>query len=224
MEEKQMSIRTIASPVFEPIDLAHELGPNGIREIVEIMWIAFHDMQNDKVDITGLSENQITEKWSMRLQKRWYEENRATSLRCQLFPVTQHEDITLKKTGRGQAPTIDFCFRTWDVDDRYFGAECKNLEEKNNALTKRYISTGINNFVTGRYGSASSESALIGYIISGSVANIITELSSELANDKPVKNLTRDLSFDDPHYNSNHVRHIDAKGIVLHHLLFSFVA
>lgn len=223
MEEKQMSIRTIASPVIEPLDLAHELGPNGIREIIEIMWIAFHDMQNDKVTIIGLDENQITEKWSMRLQKRWYEENRATRLKCHLYPVVQHEDNTLKKK-RGQAPTIDFCFRTWDIDDRYFGAECKNLEEKNSASTKRYISTGVNNFVTGRYGSSSSESALIGYVISGSIANIVTELSSELASDKPIKNLARDLSFDDPHYKSIHIRQLDARDIVLHHLLFSFVA
>jgi hypothetical protein len=223
MEAKQMSIRAIASPIIEPTDLAHELGPNGIREIVEIMWIAFHDMQKDKVNIIGLSENKITEKWFMRLQKRWYEENRATRLRCKLCPVMQHEDDTLAKP-RGQAPTIDFCFRTWDPDDRYFGAECKNLEEKNNSLTKRYISTGVNNFVTGRYGSSSSESALVGYIIYGSIANIISDLSSKLANDKPIKNLYRDLSYDDPHYNSIHIRQLDTERIILHHLMFSFVA
>ena len=220
-----MSIRVIASPIFEPIDLANELGPKGIREILEIMWIAFHDMQNDNVNIIGYSENQITEKWSMRLQKRWYEENRATRLNCRLYPVVQHEDITLAKK-RGQSPTIDFCFRTWDVNDRYFGAECKNLEENNDALIKRYISTGVYNYIKGRYGSSSSESALVGYILSGSIANIVADLSSKLAKEKPepVKNLYRDLSYDDPHFNSIHIRQIDGQNIVLHHLMFSFVA
>lgn len=218
-----MSIRTIASPIIEPFNLAHELGPNGIREIVEIMWIAFHDMQKDKVNVIGLSENQITEKWGMRLQKRWYEENRATRLTCKLYPIAQHEDITLAKP-RGQSPTIDFCFRTWDPDDRYFGVECKNLEERNNDLTRRYIATGINNYVTGRYGSSSSESALVGYILSGSIANIVSALSKKLEEDKPIKNLYRDFSFDDPQYNSVHARQLDKGTIILHHLMFSFVA
>lgn len=218
-----MGIKTIASPIIEPIDLAYELGPIGVREIVEIMWIAFHDMQMDNVNIIGLNENQITEKWSIRLQKRWYEENRATRLKCKLYPVVQHEDTVLAKP-RGQAPTIDFCFRTWDPEDRYFGAECKILEEKNTALMKRYISTGVNNFVIGRYGSSSSESALIGYIISGAIDNIVRELASLLSNDNPVKNMHRDFSFDDPHYNSSHIRQLDCKLILLHHLMFLFAA
>jgi post-segregation antitoxin (ccd killing protein) len=216
-----MSIKAISSAIFDPIDLAHELGPNGIREIIEIMWIAFHDLKIDNINVSNLDENQITEEWAMRLQKRWYEENRA--LRLKLSPVTQHEDTTLAKQ-RGQPPTIDFCFRTWDPDDRYFGAECKNLIEDDNELINRYIITGVCNYLSGRYGSTSSESALIGYIISGSISNIITKISTRLINCSPIKNLSRDLSYDDPHYCSVHIRELDSRNIILHHLMFSFVA
>lgn len=218
-----MSIQKIASPIVEPIDLAKELGPTGIREIVEIMWVAFGDLKSEKVNVVGLSENQITERWCMRLQNRWYTENRATRLNCNLVPISQHEDTTLAKN-KGQAPTIDFCFRTWDPDDRYFGAECKKLEENNNALSERYVETGIDNFVTGRYGASCSESALIGYILQGSIDNIITSISRLIISDNPVQNLRRDYSFEDPHYDSSHVRQLDNKTIKLHHLMFSFVA
>jgi len=215
-----MSISKVASPPIEPIDLAQELGPQGVREILEIMWLSYHDMNAAQIVVVGLTENQITEKWFMYLQKRWFSENRATYLRCRLSPVLQHPDLKQAKP-KGGEPTIDFCFRTWDPDDRYFGAECKILEAGNGALSQRYINTGIKNYTTGRYGSSCTESAIIGYILKGSISEIVSDICKRLKTEKPIQTLLRDMTFEDPHYKSLHLRTLDSKKIILHHLMFS---
>lgn len=218
-----MSISKIASPPAEPIDLAKELGPKGIREILEIMWLAFHDMRGRSISIKGFSEDEITEAWFMFLQERWHSENRATKLNCALCPVLQHPDVKLAKP-RGKDPTIDFCFRTWHPDDRYFGAECKNLKEKDSALSQRYIDTGINNYTIGRYGSTTSESAIIGYVLEGNLTNVVKEICDKVKSEKPIQNLLRDMTYDDPHYKSVHLRTLDFQNITIHHLMFSMTA
>jgi hypothetical protein len=221
MEEIQVRISDIATPVIESLDLAQELGPAGVREILELMWIAFHDMISDNVNVSNYSENRITEQWYIRLNSRWYRENRALRLTCRLDPILQHEDMTFA-ANVGQPPTIDFCFRTWDPDDRYFGVECKNLRITDSSSIRRYVDTGINNYTSGRYGSSSTVSALVGYILSGTVENIIIALNEAINN--TIQNLNRDLSYDDPHYYSAHIRTLDNVDITLHHLMFTFAA
>lgn len=225
-----MSIRNLAEPIFDPIDLAELLGPSGIRELIEIMWSAYHQLRKEmlikKDDFSQLSENRITELWVMRLRQIWYKENRATEIKIvNLYPDTQHEDITLAKK-RGQAPTIDFCFRTWNEtveNSRYFGGECKNLKESDNSLLKRYVKTGVENYVSGRYGSSSSCSAIIGYVLEGDINDIINKIKTILNRQLVQKiSIIRDFSYTDPHYSSNHTRTLDSKEIKIDHLMFDF--
>lgn len=128
----------------------------------------------------------------------------------------------MKKRRGVKATTIDFCFKDWSTDNSYFGAEAKNLYENKSYKIKRYISTGIQNYTKGRYGSQSSESSMLEYVLFGIISNIVTQLRVEMSTDPPLDNLTRTTGIK-PQYKSKHIRTLDSHEIVLHHLFFDFV-
>jgi hypothetical protein len=128
-----------------------------------------------------------------------------------------------KKKGK-KSPTIDFCFKDWSTTNSYFGAEAKNLYESKPDKIRRYIDTGINNYINGRYGSQSSEGSIIGYVLSGNISTIVDELKIEICKQKPISNLTRVMTAVDPQYKTLHTRTIDGEEILLHHLFFNFIA
>lgn len=217
-----MSLEKIISSPTVPKDLANELGPEGLREILEILWLSYHDMIKAAYTIEeGQVEDEITEDWFGFIQQRWFGKNRATVIKLRLYPITQRTDKTMAKP-RGQAPKIDFCFRTWRPDDRYFGVECKNLIEGDTYLNKRYIDTGVGNYVSGRYGATSAENALVGYVLEGDLPKIIKTLGEKIKEMGGTKDFTRDISFIDPHYLSRHIRISDGKEIKIDHLFFDF--
>jgi hypothetical protein len=157
----------------------------------------------------------------MRLLRRWNSENRAARIQLNLTPVQQHEDETIAYS-QGSPPTIDFCFRGWDKSDGYFGAECKILNENDDILIKRYVNTGVKHFISGRYGSGSTISAMIGYVLSGKIPDIVNELKKEICATYPRLNLSRDIACKDAQYKSQHIRSLDRLVIVLYHLFFDF--
>ena len=106
-----------------------------------------------------------------------------------------------------KSPRIDFCFSTWTEAEWDFFAEAKNLVEvdtpkinkkgkKGNTiivsakhLHNRYISTGIDNYVSGRY---PSNGCLIGYILQGNLDRVVSIINeclndSSRANEKLVQ-------------------------------------
>lgn len=218
------SIRTITASSVVPDDLAKRLGPSGVNEILLILWQGYYDLIADiSITITeNAEEDDITQEWYGKVSQRWSSENRATSLRINsIGPVHQYQDSTLRKD-RGYKPTIDFCFRDWDTSNSYFGAECKNLYDHKKDKIKRYVETGVNNYTSGRYGSQSSESSIVGYVLSGKIPEIVAELVSEIATVAPVSNLSRELRYSEPQYVSQHKRSTDTSEIKLHHLFFDF--
>lgn len=219
-----MSISKIVNPPIVPMDLASELGPQGVREILEVLWLSYHDMI-DKKHIFSVSsrEDDITEIWAIYVQRRWYRENRALEINVELDPVMQHLDYTMANRV-GQSPRIDFSFRAMDPDKRYFGIECKNLKKGKKASFTRYIETGIDNYSLGRYGFSSIENALVGYILDGDIADIIERLNNLVVKDtSTIDGLNRDFSYPDPHYSSKHRRSSDGKAIIINHLFFDLV-
>lgn len=218
------SIRTITSSSAVPDDLAKRLGPAGVNQILLIMWQGYYDLLADKnITITEHAlEDDITLEWYGKIFQRWTSENRATLLRVnKIGPVHQYPDSTLKKD-RGYKPTIDFCFRDWDTTNSYFGAECKNLYNNRKDKIRRYVETGVRNYELGRYGAQSSESSIIGYVLSGNISDIVKDLISEIASTSPVCNLSRELRYAEPQYTSKHKRSTDKSNITLHHLFFDF--
>ena len=220
------SIRNITSSTPMPPDLAKKIGVGGVNEILDVFWKGYQELKSDTSFVTSTSsaEDDITQKWYEKILGIWDSRNRATSIALNgLRPIHQYGDNTMKKRKGAKAPTIDFCFKDWSTDNSYFGAEAKNLYESRLDKIERYVSTGVNNYTTGRYGSQSSESSIIGYVLSGKIPDIVNELRVEMAKGSPVANLSRSTSAN-PQYKSSHLRTLDNQEIILHHLFFDFVS
>ena len=220
------SIRNITSSTPMPPDLAKKIGVGGVNEILDVFWKGYQELKYDSSFVVNSSseEDDITQKWYENILDIWDSRNRATSIALNgLRPIHQYGDKTMKKRKGSKAPTIDFCFKDWSTDNSYFGAEAKNLYESRPDKIERYVSTGVDNYTTGRYGSQSSESSIIGYVLSGKIPDIVNELRVEMAKGSPVANLSRSTSAN-PQYKSSHLRTLDNQEIILHHLFFDFVS
>lgn len=216
------SIQSITASNPMPVDLAKKLGKNGVIEVLSVLWAGYYALRADDIISPEMDENEITEEWYLRVNEIWHKENRALRVSVKLAPVLQHGDKALAKFV-GQPPTIDFCFRTWETKDEYFGVECKNLYESDQSYIKRYVETGVGNYISGRYGSRSSVSSVAGYLLSGTPNIIISELRKEISSVSPRLNLTKELLTSDEQYKSMHVRKIDGICITIHHLFLDFV-
>ncbi len=219
------SIRTITSSTTMPTDLAKKIGIGGVNEILDVFWKGYSELKSDPLCAISSSseEDDITQKWYEKILRIWDSRNRATSITLNgLCPYHQYADNTMKKRKGSKAPTIDFCFKEWTTNS-YFGAEAKNLYANRHDKIERYVSTGVDNYTKGRYGSQSSESSIIGYVLSGKISDIVYELKSEIAKQKPLSNLARTTS-PNPQYKSRHLRSFDSQEITLHHLFFDFVS
>lgn len=220
------SIRSITSSTPMPPDLAKKIGVGGVNEILSVFWKGYQELKSESSFVVNSSseEDDITQKWYEKVLGIWDSRNRATSIALNgLQPIHQYADNTMKKRKGSKAPTIDFCFKDWSTDNSYFGAEAKNLYKSRADKIERYVSTGVDNFTTGRYGSQSSESSIIGYVLSGKIPDIVNELKVEMAKGSPVANLARSTSAN-PQYKSCHKRTLDNQEITLHHLFFDFVS
>lgn len=215
------SIQSITASNPMPIDLAKKLGKNGVIEILSVLWAGYYVLRADNIISSDMDENEITEEWFLRVNEIWYRENRALRVSVKLAPVLQHGDKALAHHV-GQPPTIDFCFRTWELKDEYFGVECKNLYESDQSYITRYVKTGVGNYISGRYGSRSSSSSVAGYVLTGTPDIIISKLRKEISSLSPYLNLTKELLNSDQQYKSMHVRELDGICITIHHLFLNF--
>lgn len=219
-----MSIKSIASSTPMPYDLAKKIGLSGVNEILNVFWKGYNELKmDDAIHIDASSEEDgITQKWYEKICSIWESRNRATAITLNgLFPFHQYSDNTMKKHSGRKAPTIDFCFKEWNTNS-YFGAEAKNLYKNKKDKIKRYISTGIENYTSGRYGSRSSESSMIGYVLTGRISDIVAELRIAISKTPHIDNLTRVTDTTNPQYRSKHLRSIDDHEIIIHHLFFDF--
>lgn len=225
-ELRMSSIKNITSSTNMPPDLAKKIGVGGVNEILDVLWRGYFEVKKDASFLVTPSseEDDITQKWYEAILGIWDSRNRATSITLNtLRPIHQYADNTMKKRKGAKAPTIDFCFKDWSTDNCYFGAEAKNLYEHRPDKIERYVSTGVDNYTSGRYGSQSSESSIIGYVLSGNIPDLVNELRAEMQKSVPVSNLTRSTS-PNPQYKSNHLRTTDNEEVTLHHLFFNFVS
>lgn len=216
------SIRNIKSSNLIPKDLAKTLGSHGMGIIFSTMWLGYHDLKKEGIIDSKTDEDTITVEWYAKVYERWTAENRASQISIKLIPINQYPDNTLKKK-MGKSPTIDFCFRAWNKDEGYFGAECKRLRSDQLKLLNEYIDNGVNRFVSGKYSSKSTVAAMIGYIQEGSISEIVTKLMPLMKNTNLRENFVRLILEMNPEYKSVHVRTLDSQVITLHHLFFDFV-
>lgn len=217
------SIKNLSASNPVSKDLAAKLGNDGIGIILATMWLGYHDLKKESEITSTMDEDSITVEWYAKIYDRWTSENRASQVNIRLIPYTQYPDDTLKKK-RGKAPAIDFCFRAWNKSEGYFGAECKRLRSDQAVLIQEYVDNGVKRYIEGKYGSKSTVSAMVGYVQEGTISDIVDMLKPVMTPTNLEENLIRAILEKNPQYKSVHIRDLDSKTIVLHHLFFDFAA
>jgi hypothetical protein len=111
---------------------------------------------------------------------------------------------------------IDMCFviSKSNTDYPYF-VEAKLLKEKNSKLKRRYITTGIDNFTSGKY----YDGFLVAYIVEGILINTVEGINNLLKkDDRSSEMLMKNIcKHHDEYYESKH----GSIGI-LRHFMFDF--
>jgi hypothetical protein len=127
-----------------------------------------------------------------------------------------NEKISKEKGFADKDSRIDFRLTSFILTYEYeYFFEAKNLKQNDSALKRRYIDTGINNFVSGKYENGS----LIGYLLEGTTDETVKGINSLLEKDKrntEVLNLKSDKLLKTI-YQSNH-----SDIGTLKHLIFDF--
>ena len=131
------------------------------------------------------------------------------------------------------APRIDIKISGgWVHEEVYYGMEGKVLVEDNwrkrdaSYLRHRYIATGIDNFVNGRYSDKMGMGCMVGYVVQGSASEIASKINNLLIRDGRNKE-----KMMNPHSingcsdccQSKHTRTTDNTEIELHHVFLTFV-
>jgi hypothetical protein len=113
-------------------------------------------------------------------------------------------------------PRIDMRFSIFGKIDEYnYYAEAKIIKEHDNSLERRYIVTGIDNFISRKY----YDGCLIAYIMDGDLVNIVDDLNKLLIKDERSSEILvkGECKFFNKYYESHH------KAIeILKHFIFDF--
>lgn len=141
------------------------------------------------------------------------------------YRLYKNDGIAAKSAAR-----IDFRFSSWSTNQWEYFAEAKNLIEIDsykagrktkisaNQLHRRYIETGIDNYLSSKY---PQNGCLIGYILQGKTENIVSMLNICLCalNRKTELLQSKDLEFAEfiSCYVSSHEKFLSMK-----HLMFDF--
>lgn len=136
---------------------------------------------------TSLSEKVIQLDWNENdISSEIHRHIQANPIRLKWKVSTNVEadipiDITKVKGFADKFPRIDFRLTTFSKSYEYeYFFEAKNLKQSDSTLKRRYINTGINNFVSGKY----SNGSLIGYLLEGGIGETINGINLLLTKDK----------------------------------------
>lgn len=179
------------------------------RLIVE----AYQTSLNEKVIQLNWNENDISSELHKCLignpfRKKWKVSTNVESHIPKNIPKT--------KGFADKYPRIDFRLTTFSRSDEYeYFFEAKRLKQNDSVLKRRYINTGIDNFVSKKYENGS----LIGYLLEGKTDETVKGINSLLEKDKRNTEILnfRSNKLLNAYYESNH------SGIgTLKHLIFDF--
>ncbi|MDC6388811.1 hypothetical protein PP182_08970 [Maribacter sp. PR1] len=135
--------------------------------------------------------------------------------------VEQHlpkDEIKKEKGFAAKLPRIDLRLVTINSSLEYeYHMEAKNLEENDSGLKRRYIDTGINNFVSKKY----ENGCLLGYVLDGDLEKTVDGVNKLLKKDhrepEYLKHRTSDLH--DKYYESEH-----PDNLLIKHFMFDFAS
>ena len=171
---------------------------------------------------TSITEKIIQLDWNENdISSELQEKMKLNPLRKKWRILTQVEFHIPKKVIKTKGfadkfPRIDFSFTSFGIINEYeYYFEAKNLKENSTTLIKRYINTGIDNFIVGKY----SNGSLLGYLLDGDLSNTIAGINLSLKNDQ--RN-TEILTPKQNKYHKNFYESMHDEIGILKHLVFDF--
>ena len=135
--------------------------------------------------------------------------------------VEQHlpkDDIKKEKGFAAKLPRIDLRLVTINSSLEYeYHMEAKNLKEKDSGLKRRYIDTGLNNFLSGKY----ENGCLLGYVLEGALHKTVYGINKLLKKDKRESEFLKSKPYPlhDKYYESEH-----PEDIIIKHFMFDFTS
>ncbi|MEO8255043.1 MAG: hypothetical protein ABI554_11715 [Flavobacterium sp.] len=152
-------------------------------------------------DITAILHNYIDENPN---RKNW---EISTNLENHLFD----RNVAYTKGFAAEFSRIDMRFANfWQGEEYKYYMEAKNLKANDSGLKRRYIDTGINNFLTGgKYFAC--DGFIVAYVLEGTVDNCVDGINKLLQKDKRgeeiINKKTTFLSIDN-HFSSHKEKEI----------------
>lgn len=142
------------------------------------------------------------------------------SIKYKIFCKTENKIFKdkdeLEKGYADKLSRIDFVYSIFTKGERFeYFMEAKNLKQNDSALKRRYIDTGINNFISKKYENGS----LIGYLLDGKTNETIISINSLLEKDR--RN-TETLIFKPNNLIKNYCESNHSDIGTLKHLIFDF--
>lgn len=209
--------------------LAAALKSGFIHHCVEAIRIGYEKMVLDKRYALDWDEDNITACLVETMKQTGYLRKHRISVNLQT-PIV-NTAIAFEGANFLEAPKVDFKLSTWanSVEDEIeFFAEAKNLSERDWIKSggahvqaayyrRRYIDTGIENYLTDRY----PEGCLVGYVVNGTISSVVAGLNRLIQSRNLSPRVGQLIAKDPPgwtaHYYSENSPHEDI--LTLIHLI-----
>lgn len=183
------------------------------KRCFQLILEAYQTSLNEKVILPNWNENDISSELHRHIKENPLRVKWKVSSNVE---ADIPKNIPKEKGFADKFPRIDFRLTTFiSIYEYEYFFEAKNLRQDDSALKRRYIHTGIDNFISGKYVNGS----LIGYLLDGKIDETINGINALLERDK--RNTETLVSKPDKliinYYESNH-----SNIGILKHLIFDF--
>jgi len=181
---------------------------------IQLFVSAYKSAIFEKTISLDWDENDIT------AQLHYYIDNNPQRSAWKISTNVEHhlaiKNETKVKGFSAKYPRIDLRFNTFNsTNEVIYFMEAKNLRENNSALKRRYIETGIDNFISGKYNNG----LLVGYLLSGEINNTIEGINKLLRKDNRESEVICKCSSN---YHDQYFESVHLNPLILRHLMFDF--
>ncbi len=159
------------------VPLARELSPEIEKAVLQLVVDGFERWKIGGFTSYGNHEDHYTIRLVACMRQIRRERNMALVPRFQ--GVEPSGEMLEGHQDPAHAPRIDIVV-SWDVfaDDAFLSIECKRLAADD--LARLYVVEGIARFVQGYYGAKEKSGAMVGYIIGGTLGDLLKRVNSHI--------------------------------------------
>lgn len=229
-------IESSSPSIGEPGRFERLTWPEFVVCVLELTVKAYQAMRRDNVAQRDWEENTFT----LNLGKCYLHQiayDNESSIHVHIEEQVYTPQMKTGQQSTREAKRIDMSmYGTWErnYDQIRFVWEAKRVGDKRidpeySDLNSEYVNEGIYRFIKGEYAGSLDDAGMLGYVLAGSVSNIVGDINASMGNIRKnpplpdsdhLQKVTPIDNFEDL-YRSNHIR-TNQTHIRLHHLFLSF--